>query len=340
MPINRLGRVVVAMAIVVAIVALAIWVAFSRSTTGGQDQRRYSIGIVTWIGYAPLFIAQDKGFFKSAGIDVDIKILDGAGEREAAYVAGQLDFLPNTPDALAIFAARGVTGKLIMVMDESFGADGLVARRTIPDVASLKGKTVGFQSGITSHFFLLYLLNKVGLTGRDIVQQNLNAGDAGAAFVAGHLDAAVTWEPWLTKARERPDGHVLMTSKDTPGLLADVLLVQDRVLEHNRGDVLAFVRVWYRAVDYMKSHPEDSISITAKALKVSVADASAMLQSVRFYTVSEAKQYFGTSERPGPLADVFGVAARLYKENGVIERVPNIGPLLDASVLHDVHTQD
>src|ERR1022692_1391245 len=50
---------------------------------------------------------------------------------------------------------------------------------------------------------------------------------AGAAFLAGRIDAAVTWEPWLSKARTRPGGKVLLTSADVPGIIVDVVTVRD-----------------------------------------------------------------------------------------------------------------
>lgn len=297
---------------------------------------KHTIGIVTWVGYGPLFIAKDKGFFKAEGLDVDIKIMDGPGEREAAYLAGSLDLFPNTPDAFAIFAAQGAKGKLVMPMDESAGADGLVAKKSIERVADLKGKKVGFQSGITSHFFLLYLLQQAGLTGKDLIQENLGAGDAGAAFAAGKLDAAVTWEPWLTKSRELPDARVLATSKDTPGLLADVLMASESMMKGHRADVLAFMSAWFKAVDYMKHHEDECAGIISRAFKLEPAEVKDMLSKDHFFTIEESKAYFGVEEKAGKVAEVFSLAAKLYKENGVIQAEPDPQPLIDKSLLNEL----
>ena len=45
---------------------------------------------------------------------------------------------------------------------------------------------------------------------------DMKAGDAGSAFVAGKVDAAVTGEPWLSKARETPFGDIFLASDKTP----------------------------------------------------------------------------------------------------------------------------
>ncbi len=318
--------------VIIAVVAVFIL----RPVSKPQQERKYSIGIVTWVGYGPLFVAQEKDFFKDEGLDIDIKIMDGPGQRESAYLSGSLDFFPNTPDAFAIFATQGTKGKMIMPMDESAGADGLVAKKSIVSIADLRGKKVGFQSGITSHFFLLYLLDKAGLTGKDITQENLGAGEAGAAFVAGRLDAAVTWEPWLTKARELPEGKVLATSKDTPGLLVDVLMVSESMLKEHRRDVLAFMRAWFRTVEYMRSHEDECVKIIAKAFKLDVFEVKDMLSTDHFFTTRESKEYFGTADKPGKLYEVFSLASRFYKENGVIDIIPDAKPLIDVSLLEEL----
>ncbi len=305
-------------------------------TTGEDRTNTYTIGIVTWVGYGPLFIAQEKGFFKDERLDLKIEIMDGPGQRESAYLSGVLHFLPNTPDAFAIFATQGAAGKIVMPMDESYGADGLVAKMGISNIAELKGKKVGFQSGITSHFFLLYLLHKAGLSGQDILQENLGAGEAGAAFVAGKLDAAVTWEPWLTKAKELPEGNVLATSKDTPGLLADVLMVSDDMIASHRNDVKAFMRAWFRAINYMKENKAECISIISKAFKLDASEVKGMLETARFFTLNESQEYFGTIETPGKVFEVFEAAAKLYNANGVIDKIPSINKLVDTSLLQEL----
>lgn len=88
-------------------------------------------------------------------------------------------------------------------MDQSYGGDGIIASGEIQSVKDLEGKTVGLDKASTSYFFFLAVLNKYGVDESKIEIQEMTSGDAGAAFVAGKLDAAVTWEPWLTQASQR-----------------------------------------------------------------------------------------------------------------------------------------
>jgi len=112
----------------------------------------------------------------------------------------------------------------VLALDDSHGGDGMVAKKEIKTIKDLKGKTVAAQlGGGASYFWLAYVLGQNGLKLSDLKLVDMKAGDAGSAFVAGKVDAAVTWEPWLSKARETPFGHVLLSSDRTPGIIVDSL---------------------------------------------------------------------------------------------------------------------
>ena len=292
-----------------------------------------NVGIVTWIGYGPLFIGREMGFFRDRGVNLTIKVLDAPGTRVAAYSAGEIDLFPNTPDAFVILGAnRKLEGKIILALDESRGADGLVVKDTITSIANLKGKNIGFQKAITSHFFLLYLLDKAGLKASDVEQTELGAGEAGAAFMAGRLDAAVTWEPWLSKAKLNRETNVLATSADTPGLLADVLLASPSALKRRKA-LCAFVDGWYEAVKYAKTKPDHAASIVAKSFKLSTAEVVEMFNTVHFFSREDGLSYFTNSDEEMDIYDVINSATNLFQQASVINTRPQIGKLVDKSFI-------
>jgi NitT/TauT family transport system substrate-binding protein len=293
-----------------------------------RNPKEITVGLVTWVGYGPLFIAEEKGFFKQEGLpNVALKTLDGPGEREAAFQAGQIDLFPNTPDAFVIFFAnQQPKGRIVAALDESVGADGIIAKRSVSSPRDLKGKTIGYQSGITSHFLLLYVLNQHGLTGRDIKQENLNASDAGAAFMAGKLDAAVTWEPWLSKAKTSGDSRVLATSADTKGLIVDVVLASESMVKSNGEGIRAFLRAWHRAVMFLEQDSAEARNIIARRLNLKPHEATEMLTTTRFLTREEGREYLQNG-----MANMSQAAARLFIENGVISKVPNLQAMVDTN---------
>lgn len=281
----------------------------------------YSVGVVTWVGYAPFFVGVSEKIFQQEGLDLQVKVMDGPGQREAAFAANRIHFFPNTPDAFSLLESGGVGGTLVLPLDQSAGADGIVAKTSIKSVRDLRGMEVAVQTGMTGHFLLLYVLNKSGLGPADVRIVSMGAGEAGAAFVSGGLDAAVTWEPWLSKAGQRKDGYVLTTSSDAPGLLVDVVMVSDALLREKPEDITRFMRGWYRSVKYMQEHKEESRNILAKFLDVPAEEVDAMLASVKFYNCREASDYMSRpGESQSSLRGVLNLARRLYREAGVISQ--------------------
>ena len=146
----------------------------------------------------------------------------------------------------------------------SNGGDGIVAIKDIKTIADLKGRKVAVNEGSVSEFYLNVLLGKAGLKESDLNTVNMTAADAGGAFVAKRVDAAVTWEPWLTKGKSTDFGHLLVDSSTTPGLITDVIIVKTAWANAHQKDVAAIVASWNEAVAYYRANPDESIAIMAK----------------------------------------------------------------------------
>ena len=194
----------------------------------------------TWVGYGPLYIARDKGIFKKNGVDVDLVVMEDPKERFPTLMADRIQMIASTVDTALLYLKKPTDFQYVVAIDDSNGGDGIVALKDITSIADLKGKKVAVNDGSVSEFYLNVLLGKAGLKESDLYTVNMTAADAGSAFVAKRVDAAVTWEPWLTKGKSTDFGHLLVDSSTTPGLITDVLIVKTRVgecaQEGRRGD--------------------------------------------------------------------------------------------------------
>ena len=82
--------------------------------------------------------------------------------------------------------------------------------------------------------------------------------------MAGRVDAAVTWEPWLTRGNRAEHGHVLVDSSTSPGLITDVLVTTAKRLETRTADLQAFYRAWVRAVEWRRANEQAADVIMAR----------------------------------------------------------------------------
>jgi NitT/TauT family transport system substrate-binding protein len=306
---------------------------FAGSTFGAETIK---LGMSTWPGYAPLYLAKEKGFFKKQGVDVEIIAIESPADRRADFAADKIQGVAETVDTHVMRAAaeNPIPVKQVLALDDSHGGDGIVAKKEIETVKDLKGKSVAVQlGGGASYFWLNYVLAQNGMKLSDLKTIDMKAGDAGSAFVAGKVDAAVTWEPWLSKAKAAPFGRVLLASDQTPGIIVDSLAFKPDFLKRRGADMKKIIAGWNEAVAFASKNPKEADAIMAKFTKQKPEEFTREKTGVRFYGSKENKEYFGTKEKPGLLYTVTQRAADLWLELKLIKTKPKAADLIDGSFL-------
>ncbi len=276
----------------------------------------------TWVGYGPFYIARDKGFFVEEGVDVELRIMENTPLKMGALMAGQVDLVASTADEFPIYMKPGTPVKYFLAVDNSNGGDGVVSNKDIAKVADLKGHKVAFEEGSVSQFFINALLLEAGLTQDDIEMVNMTATDAGAAFVAGRVDAAVTWEPHLTQGEQTEHGHRLIDSSQKPGLIVDVVAATQETLDEHGDRLKAFVRAWQRALEFLESNPDEGYQIMSDGVGGWLSDPEefkAVVTGVEYLDLDRNMEMFGTGDAPGQLHRTLGDAITIWSGFGKVQ---------------------
>lgn len=278
------------------------------------DAGTMRLGMTTWVGYGPMFLARDKGFFKENGLDVDLRIIEDASIYMAAIAAGELDGNASTLDEIMKYRSPDFCFKAVVALDDSHGGDGVLVRDEVKSLKDLKGQQVGMNEGSVSQFWFNILLTREGMTEKDLQITNMTADDAAAAFIAGQIPAAVTWEPHLSLVRSKKQGKVLIDSAETPGLIVDVVALTCDYIKNNPKDVEAFVKGLYKAVDFIKTNPEEAYAIMAKGVGGYLEkpeDFAEAAKGVRFYDQARNVEFFGTPEK-GEAKDLMEMGNKIW----------------------------
>lgn len=275
-----------------------------------QAADRLKVGHDSWIGYSAAIIARDKGLFAKEGLEVKTVSFSGPGDTLPPLIAGHIDVAFTTLHNLALMAGKGHDNLVaIYLLDTSNGADAVVAVKEIASTSQLKGRKVAVTIDEVNHMLLLAALAAGNLKAEDVQMVNFSAEDAGAALLAGKVDAAVTWEPWVTRAKAN-GGNVLFTSANTPNLILDAVVVSKETLQ-KKGPLLAKL---LRGIDaghqFLTDKPAEARPVIAKWLKVKPAEVDGMLAGDRLYGFAENRVLFGNQERPGP---AYGSMARIVE---------------------------
>lgn len=298
--------------------AIALGTVLGLSAPASANQE-LTIAHSTWVGYGPLYIARDKGFFEEEGLDVDLVVMEDVKTRMPALAAGRIDVAVTTIDTVLAFYSPEHPLSYLFALDDSRGGDGIVAGKDIKTIADLKGKSIAFTEGSVSQFFLSVLLKDAGMKLSDVNALNMSAGDAGAAFVAQKVDAAVTWEPWLTRGKDTDHGHVLVDSTKTPGLITDIMVTTNDMLEKNRPAMEGLYRAWSKAIAWQKDNVEEADEIMAKGVGGWLEDPAVFAETragIVFYDDAMNKAFMDPANEGGILGTIKNAKA-LGEEGGL-----------------------
>jgi NitT/TauT family transport system substrate-binding protein len=277
------------------------------------------IGYMIWVGFGPLFVAKEKGLFAKEGLEVELIDMAIHEALYAGLLAGQIDVSGGTVDDMLPRFDPEDPYACFMAIDESRGGDGIVANKDIQSIADLRGKLVGFNQRTVSQFFLNVLLREAGLSEADMKTVDLTSEDAGNAFLMREVDAAVTWQPWLTQGEQSEHGHLLADSSQIPGLLVDCLLAKADVFNARREELKALARAWDAAVHYVAAHPDEANQIMARSVGGWLDDPAVFadtLKGVRYYDSARNREYFGTLDRPGQIYQTSQYAIDFWRSLG------------------------
>jgi NitT/TauT family transport system substrate-binding protein len=297
----------------------------------------FVLNVDTWVGYAPFWLAKDKGFFQEEGVDVSIVTMPDVGQRKASMLTGSTDSLAETVDMLVLDREEKVPSVAVMVIDFSKGADGILATDQIKTIQDLRGKKVAVQKNYASEALLNYVLKKNGLKPSDVEKVDMEGGAAGAAFVSGQVDVAVTFEPWLSKAKERRGGRVLLSSADVPGVIVDILSIRKDYLQQNNEIVQKVMRSWFKALDYWKEHPSEANQIMAKHYNSTPDEFAELIKGLAWPRYDENRTYFGTKESPGAIYGVGQTFLEVFLETGQIKSKPDVSQGIDERPLQTLY---
>ena len=278
-----------------------------------------TIAFCTWAGYAPLFIADEMGYFEAYGYDVDIIIMEDESTYGAAFVSNSIQALGQVLDRDIIQYAAGAPEQYVCTMDASTGGDGLVADESIETVEDLAGKTIALDKSATSYFFFLQVLEDYDVTEDDMTIVEMGNDEAGQAFIAGQVDAAITWEPILSSCEEeREGGHILVTSADYPKAILDVLTVNSNFAEEHPDIYEVLAECWYQAVDYLNENFEEGCEIMAVGLDLDTEEVMEECEGITYYD-REANEEFNDLSTEENVKDIAEMAAGFWVEKGLMD---------------------
>ena len=275
-----------------------------------------------WPGFTLIELAKQKGWFKEAGVDVELVWFDYLPSIDA-FSAGKVDAVTAVAADMLVTGANGAKSKFICLLDYSNGGDMIIGKPGINSLKDLKGQKVGLEVTLVEHLLLLQGLKSAGMKASDVELVNTATNDTPQVLASGSVAAIGAWYPVSGQALKQVAGSKpIYTNADAPGLIYDVLAVNPTSLAKRKADWEKYVAVYYKCVDYIMDPKtqDDAVKILAAKVGAKTDEYKKAIPGTHFLTLKEAKAALkkgtGLDSLYGSLAvsNKFSLDNKVYKE--------------------------
>jgi NitT/TauT family transport system substrate-binding protein len=199
------------------------------SGSGSGSLQTVNVGQVQLPIFAPLYVADAKGYFKDAGIKLNLQNVKSGQDGVPLASSGQLDvlvagFSAGMFNAIHTGLDIKVVGSMGVQPDSSEPSPSALVisqkmAKNYTSLADLKGHKVGALGGVggTSAFYLDMALRTVHLSAKDVDLVNLSSPDIPTALKNGSIDAAFVSAPFWKMAVDDGGKKVWTTPQGTSG---------------------------------------------------------------------------------------------------------------------------
>lgn len=297
----------------------------SSTVVKGTKDNPFVLGVSPMSGWYAWYGVDKTGIFEKNGVYVEIQFFSVYSDSLTAFYSGQIDGICIAASDAIAPSNENVDFKVVLVNDNSAGADALVVQKDsgISSIGDLKGKTVATEVGTLEHMFLLKMLDDNGMIIDDINFTNMTINDAGPAFIAGSIDAAVLWEPTLSTTVKESGGKVLYSTESEPGLIPDTLAVRKEVLDSSADNVQKIVDSWFEGVEKLNAGDEAFIQAVCDGAELEVEEYKNMLEGVTLFDRKMNQTTFADGEDYTSLSFTLQKSAEFLLDTGMIDKMPD-----------------
>jgi len=280
---------------------------------------RLTLALNPWPGFSYFALAKAHGHYDPRRLTLELRSYDDPARQMEAYISGRAQAIATT--LIDVVTLCGVAPErcpvIVYVIDESRGADQLLARRGVTDLALLVGRPIALERSSLSRYFLARAFETSGLPAPSPAQlQFLPASTWASALREGRVEAVVSYPPRSEKLQRLLPLETLFTSREIPHEILDVLAVEPDYLRHHATAILALVQGWQEMRAEENSRPLTIRNEMARQLGLDPDGGEATGGGIRYPGLQE--QYELLAAGQNNLPPVLERIRRVLYANGMI----------------------
>jgi NitT/TauT family transport system substrate-binding protein len=277
----------------------------ANSAAASEKKTSFTIAWSIYAGWMPWGYAGDKDIVdkwaKKYGIQIKIVQVNDYVSSIEQYGKGKFDGCVMTNmDAFTMPAANGVDSTALIMGDYSNGNDAVILKNST-NFTDIKGRNINLVEFSVSHYLLLRALEKHGMTERDVKIVHTSDADIVGVLKKPNINAATLWNPQLSfVVGNSPNMRKVFTSKEIPGEIIDMMVVNTNVLKANPDLGKALVGAWFETLQLMsQNNAEGKAARTFMATNAgtTLADYDTQLRDTEmFYTPASSYKFANNNQ--------------------------------------------
>jgi len=255
------------------ILLIALW---SELPLNGTNAR-IVVGVSTVnVAFLPIYVTQDKGFFKDEGLDVLVVMFNAGATNLQALIGGDVQIMAGGIPETVLARASGVDIKNFWAISNlmPFQIYGSPSFKSLKDS---KGKKFAISRfGSLSEFLTRSSVRRFGVDPKEITMLQIGATPARfTTLVAGMVDATVLWFPVTERARGAGFNMLFDLKELYPEWSNVGFIARDPWLAKEKEQTIKFLRAFQRGVRHTRDNREDGIAALRKYVKMDAGEAAA-----------------------------------------------------------------
>ncbi|SIT41663.1 NMT1/THI5 like domain protein [Paraburkholderia ribeironis] len=231
------------------------------------------VGGIDKLIYLPAKLTEQLGYFRDAGLDVELLSQPAGVGAEDELLAGGVQAVIGFYDHTIDLQARGQEVKTIVVFGQVPGEVTMVATRaadSIRSMADVKGRTLGVTGlGSSTSFLTQYLAQRAGVPPTQYTLLPVGADNSFiAALRQARIDAGMTTEPTVSRLLKSGDARVLVDMRNVEATRAALggtypaasLYAQSTWLDTHPQEAAGLARAFVRTLRYLHTHSAEEIA--------------------------------------------------------------------------------
>lgn len=252
---------------------LALAIATSSLAAFAADKLVMAVGGMEKQIYLPAKLAEQLGYFKEQGLDVELINTRAGVEAENELIAGEVQAVVGFYDHTIDIQSKGKSIISIVQLSRAPGEVELVASKLAGEIrspADFKGRTLGITGvGSSTDFLTQALAAKAGLKAGDYSTIGVGAGNTFiAAIKQGKIDAGMTTEPTISQMLSTGEAKILVDMRSVESTQAALggpypaasLYVASAWLEKNKPIAQKLANAMVKTMRWMASHSAAEIA--------------------------------------------------------------------------------